>query len=100
MAEQVLVLEEAARDLELGTGFYEAQLSGLGGYFFDSLLSDIESLRISAGVHAVHFGFHRLLSRRFPFSIYYGFDGRVARVVAVLDMRRSPAWIQDQINER
>jgi hypothetical protein len=24
-----------------------------------------------AGVHAVHHGYHRLLSKRFPFAVYY-----------------------------
>ena len=100
MAEQVLVLEEAAADLNQGIDFYEARKNELGTYFFDSLLSDLESLRLSAGVHAVHFGFHRVLARRFPFAIYYGYDGRVARVVAILDMRSNPAWIRDQLGQR
>ena len=99
-AEQVLVLEEAANDLGEGMGFYESRRTGLGFYFFDSILSDIESLYLSAGVHAVQFGFHRLLSRRFPFAIYYSYDGSVARVVAILDMRRNPAWTHDQLSRR
>jgi len=36
------------------------------------------------------FGFHRLLSKRFPWAIYYDvLDDRV-RVYAVLDCRQSP----------
>lgn len=100
MAEEVLVLEEAARDLELGRDFYEAQMIGLGSYFTDCLISDLESLRISAGVHALVCGLHRMLSRRFPFAVYYSFDGARAQVIAVLDMRRSPAWTYDQLRKR
>lgn len=99
-AEQVLVLEEAADDLDEGFDFYESQKPELGTYFFDSLISDIESLNLSAGVHPVHFGFHRMLARRFPFALYYHFDGTIAQVIAILDMRRNPAWIRDRLNQR
>ena len=69
-----------------------------GAYFFDSLISDIESLVISAGVHALYFGHHRMLSRRFPFAIYYDFHVNTVRVIAVLDMRKNPAWIRNRLN--
>jgi len=100
MAEQVLVLKEAADDLEQGVGFYESQKHELGAYFFDSIISDIASLKLSAGIHAIHAGFHRLLSRRFPFAIYYSYDGPVAQVIAILDMRRDPAWTSVQLRSR
>lgn len=72
----------------------------MGRYFLDSLLADLESLRLHAGIHSVHFGFHRLLSRRFPFAIYYDVTDNLARVAAVLDMRRDPAWIRKELSER
>ena len=100
MAERVLIFEEAAFDLDQGVTFYEAQANGLGSYFFDSLLSDIESLRLSAGVHEVSFGFHCMLARRFPFAVYYEYNGRIATVVAILDMRSNPAWIRNQLGLR
>ena len=98
-AEQVLILEEAADDLAEGFDFYESQKPLLGTYFFDSLISDIESLRLSAGIHSIHFGFHRMLANRFPFAIYYNLDGEIARVIAVLDMRRNPAWIRKRLTK-
>lgn len=60
---RVQVLDEATRDLADGYRFYERQAEGLGEYFLDSLWSDINSLRLYAGVHAVHNGCYRLLSR-------------------------------------
>ena len=69
-ADEVFVLDAAAADLEQGVDFYELQMSKLGSYFFDSLISDIESLRISAGVHPICFGMYRMLARHFPFAIY------------------------------
>ena len=99
-AERVIVLQEAAEDLERGIEFYESQKQGLGTYFLDSLLSDLESLKLSAGIHPLVFGLHRLLSRRFPFAIYYSYDGNNAKAVAILDMRRNPAWIRGQLGHR
>ena len=93
---KVQVLEEATADLADGFRFYERQAAGLGDYFLDSLWSDIESLRLYAGVHAIHHGYHRLLSKRFPFAIYYRIEDGVARVRAVLDCRRDP----DRVSER
>ena len=64
------ILDSAEKDLIDGFKFYERQSQGLGDYFLDSLFSDIESLYLYAGIHALHFGYHRLLSKRFPFIIY------------------------------
>ena len=58
---KVQVLEEATADLADGFRFYERRGEGLGDYFLDSLWSDIQSLRICGGIHAIHNGYHRLL---------------------------------------
>jgi hypothetical protein len=42
------------------------------------LSADIESLRIHAGIHSKHLGQYRLLSRRFPFAVYYQLFNDVA----------------------
>ncbi len=42
----VLILEEAVIDLEGGNHFYDEKESGVGGYFWDSLLTDIEAISI------------------------------------------------------
>ncbi len=96
----VIVLDDAVEDLAAARSFYEERESGVGGYFFNSLMSDLASLRLYAGIHATHFGFHRLLSRRFPFAIYYDLSDDLVRVAAILDMRRNPAWIRKELNER
>ncbi len=94
---RVQLLEEATADLADGYRFYERQAEGLGEYFLDSLWSDIQSLRLSGGVHAIFFGYHRLLSRRFPYAVYYRVDGGIARVRAILDCRRDPEWITKRL---
>ncbi len=67
----VVVLAEAAEDIEQARDFYDAQETGVGDYCADSLITDIKSLAVYHGVHARCFGFHRMLASRFPFGIYY-----------------------------
>jgi len=93
----VIVFDEAADDMNEGKVFYSARESWLGEYFWDSILSDIESLYLYAGIHPIVFGYHRLLSKRFPYTIYYDIDNKIVRVVAVLPMRRNPAWIKKRL---
>ena len=72
---KIRIIPAAMEDLERGHAFYERQAEGLGDYFLDSLFSDIDSLILYAGIHRKAFGFHRLLSHRFPFLIYYLLEG-------------------------
>ena len=95
----VRILDEAEQDLIEGFAFYENQDPGLGEYFLNSLFSDIDSLHLYAGVHSVHFGCNRLLSKRFPFAVYYKIEGETANVWAVLDCRQDPAKIATRMTE-
>ena len=95
---KIKILSLASQDLIDGYWFYEKQAEGLGTYFLDSLFSDIDSLIINAGIHPLHFGkYHRMLSKRFPFVVYYRVDNKTALVHRVLDCRRSPAWIKKKL---
>jgi plasmid stabilization system protein ParE len=88
---KIKILASARNDLAEGCGFYELQGEGLGRYFLTSLFADIDSLSRLAGVHRKVFGFHRLLSERFPWAIYYRFDADGAVLVfRVLDCRQHP----------
>jgi plasmid stabilization system protein ParE len=91
---RIQILSDAEKDLEEGREFYDKQGESVGDYFWDSLLSDIESLVFFAGIHKKVFGYHRMFSKRFPFAIYYQVNEDVASVVAVLPMRRNPVWIK------
>jgi hypothetical protein len=94
----IKISSSAYRDLLEGYRFYENQAEGIGFYFLDSLTSDIDSLLIHAGVHPVYFGkYNRLLSKKFPFAIYYTVVGKIVRVHAVLDCRKNPAWTKEKL---
>jgi hypothetical protein len=89
---KICILTSARNDLADGRDFYDRQAEGVGDYFLDSLFSDIDSLALHAGVHRKVFGFHRLLSNRFPWAIYYRLDGQDTVVVyRGLDCRQDPA---------
>jgi hypothetical protein len=95
----VRILAEAQDDLKSGFRFYEAQATGLGSYFIDSLYSDIDSLRFFGGIHlVVADGYYRLLSKKFPFAVYYLREGDTMIVHAVLDCRRNPTWSRNRLH--
>lgn len=94
---RITILPSAMNDLTGGEEFYEQQQEGLGAYFRDSLYSDIDSLKLYAGIHRQVYGCHRLLSKRFPYFIYYKVEGNTASVKAVLDCRRDPKWIKSKL---
>ena len=96
----VVVLAEAAEDIEQARDFYDAQALGIGDYCADSLVADIESLARFHGIHSRHFGFYRMLARRFPFGIYYRETKDETQVFAVLDLRRDPNWLRKELSWR
>jgi len=66
----VLILKDAVNDLDDGKSFYDNQETGVGDYFWDTLLSDIESLVVYAGIHIKKHGFYWMVSKRFPYAVY------------------------------
>ncbi len=53
----------------------------IGNYFLEALSADIESLRIFAKVHSIHFDrYYRLVSKKFPFAIYYRIEENEVRI--------------------
>ena len=100
MKKRVIVLAEAASDIERGIDFYNSIEIGIGLYFRDSIIADIRRIGVYFGEHRIHMGFFRALSSKFPYAIYYREHEGVRQVVAVLDLRRSPKWIREQLTER
>jgi plasmid stabilization system protein ParE len=96
---KVRILRPALDDLTAGREFYERQGQGIGGYFLDSLFGEIDSLILYAGIHRIQFGHHRLLARRVPYAVYYRVTGNEAVVYRVLDCRRDPRTIRDELRK-
>ncbi len=97
---KIRILSSALDDLYEGRLFYEKQGEGLGEYFLDSLFSDIDSLALYGGIHPTFFGYHRMLSKRFPYAIYYKLENKSVTVVwRVLDLRRNPRKIKKSLEK-
>ena len=94
---RIHILDEAEDDLRDGREFYDRQETSVGDYFAAALAADIDSLILFAGIHPMEFGFHRALSKRFPFGVYYLVEDAVVCIYAVLDLRRDPAWIRRRL---
>lgn len=94
---KVQILRSAIADLAAGRKFYDRQEIGIGDYFFDSLFSEIDSLALYGGIHAIHSGFHRLLAKRFPYAIYYKIIDGNAIVFRILDCRRNPNQLRKDL---
>jgi len=92
---RIKILSSAMDDLYEARLFYEKQGEGLGDYFFDSLFSDIDSLVLYGGIHGRVYGYHRVLSMRFPYAIYYTVEENDLVVIQrVLDLRQNPKKIR------
>ena len=91
--------ESASDDIAESHLFYELQEAGLGYYFETSIMSDIRSLVVYAGVHEIHFNkYHRKIASHFPHAIFYRVESGVIRVYAILDTRRNPDLISERLN--
>jgi plasmid stabilization system protein ParE len=97
---KVVVLAEAAEDIEQARGFYDAQELGIGDYCADLLVADIESLALYHGIHSRFSGFYRMLAGRLHFGIYYRETETETQIFAVLDLRRDPNWIRKELSWR
>ena len=95
---KIQLLASARDDLIDGFQFYEKKVTGLGDYFLSSLYSDIDSLKIFGGIHFKPYkNYHRALSKRFPFAIYYTLNDETVLVRAIVDSRKNPSWIRRRI---
>jgi hypothetical protein len=91
---------KALKDLADGKAFYEMQEKGVGEYFARTLESEIEGLRITAGIHSKPYAdYHRLIVRKFPYAVFYTFSQNTAVIWAVVDCRRHPNWILAHLDE-
>ncbi len=96
----IQILDLAQADLIDGYHFYEKREAGLGDYFLTNLYADIDSLKIFGGLHSKPYRqFHRALTKRFPFAIFYTVENNTVKVRAVVDCRRRPSWIRKHLRE-
>ena len=99
---QIKITEYAKNDLQIAYEFYETQKESLGNYFIEIILSEIKLLEFYGCLHQKTFGYHRMLSKKFPFGIYYDCDKKekIIYIIAVLDLIKNPKSIEKYLNKR
>lgn len=98
--DRVVALEPVSDDLNSGKNFYDQIEPGVGDFFWDSLMADLRSLKIYAGVHMQEQGLYRMPAKRFPYQVYYLIVEHTVYVVAVLPMRKDPLWVKETLTAR
>lgn len=96
---KIRILRSAIEDLIAGRIFYEKQGEGIGRYFESCMIAEIDSLVLQAGHHRIVEGYHRIITRRFPYAVYYRMSENTVVVYRVLDCRRNPKWIKDELKK-
>ena len=84
----------ASQDVLQAVDWYEAQLPGLGGHFFEDLDRALSRIEASRGQFpSAYRNAHRALLRKFPYAVFFKTYEDRTLVVAVADLRReSKRW--------
>ena len=99
MKSYALSLTDLAKDdIYISQDFYESQSQNLGIYFYDSIVSDLDALQFYAGIHQKYFGFYRMLTKRFPYAIYYDIEDNLVIVHAVLHTRKDFSFVRERLH--
>lgn len=90
----VEIRNEAQLDIAEGVAFYDRPSYGAGDYFYQRIFGDIESLSETAGIHEIHFGYHRKIATRHQCSDLLPIDDDGRR------SSRCPRWSFTSIRYR
>jgi len=92
---RLIVRSCAERDIAQAVADYEAIATGLGGMFLARTDAAIAAIRRAPeGCRKSHGEYRHLVLRRFPFGVFYVFDGETVSVVAVVNLRQDPESIR------
>ncbi|MBO6794056.1 MAG: type II toxin-antitoxin system RelE/ParE family toxin [Balneolaceae bacterium] len=96
---KIRLLKSASSDIKEGYKFYSTREEGLAEYFKATLFSEIDDLTFQAGIHPIIKGYHRKLTKTFPYAIYYKVTDEEVVISAVLDCRRNPEYLNKKLSE-
>jgi toxin ParE1/3/4 len=98
MKYKVVVRPEAEAELAEAFIWYEQQYSGLGNQFLLAIDAAINSILRNPQMYpVVHGAIRRMLTRRFPYQIFYIIEGAQIVVIAVFHGMRNPHRWQERI---
>ena len=86
----VQLINEAEKDIRNGLDLYSEIDPDHAPEFPLAIARDLLKLEKLLFPHPKKFGLHCAFSKKYPFNIYYRFDGQTIRVIGILDQRSSP----------
>lgn len=99
MAWDLLILEEAEKDLDDAFCWYELQVKGLGRKFISCIEDALQFIRKYPNASPeVYKNIRRRVTPKFPFGVYYLLDEdfKLIRVIAFLHFKRGPKIIKNR----
>lgn len=91
MAAELVIALEASQDLDEAYDWYELRNVGLGEQFLRSVDASIQAILRAPEMHAIaHENYRRGLVRRFPYAVFYEYDGENVIVYSVFHTARDP----------
>jgi toxin ParE1/3/4 len=85
----IIIRPRAEADLQEAKSWYDFQRSGLGAEFVDAFRQAIRLLEKAPERQPLYYrGFRRLMTRRFPYKIFYRLEGEQIIVFRVLHSKR------------
>ena len=86
---RVSIRAAAAADLREAQAWYEGQRPGLGGEFLLSVADALARLEQSPERFPLYYrGFRRVLTKRFPYKLFYRIEGEAVIVFRILHAAR------------
>jgi toxin ParE1/3/4 len=91
MSLELVIRPEAEADALEAYRWYGEQLPGLGDDFLTEIDRALENIRTNPEAHRkLHREFRRVLTRRFPYAVFYAVRGDRIVVFAMLHTARDP----------
>jgi plasmid stabilization system protein ParE len=85
---RVIIRPKAEADLQEARLWYETQRSGLGDELLQEISHAVDLLKENPERPIYYRGFRRLLTRRFPYKLFYRIEGNLIIVFRVLHAKR------------
>jgi len=97
----LFIRPEAERDIAEAYEWYEGREPDLGSEFLAEVDAAFSPIETNATMyHEVHRDVRRVLTRRFPYSVFYVLDSGDVVVIAVLHAARSPKVLKKRTKHR
>ena len=93
MAAEFVLDPDAERDVLEAYSWYERSSAEAGEDFLRRVDACLEAIRRSPKMHRLVFGenVRRALIRKYPYAIYYSYDGTVVNVFCIVHNSRDPS---------